>query len=81
MKNLQDIFPEIDQHCEEGSQVEHDIEEDGRFPHAKEGLEENEMSGTADRQKFRYPLNDSEKNGLADINREAPPIILNNMRC
>ena len=43
MKNLQNIFPEIDHHSKEGSQVKHDIEEDWGFLHSKEGLEENEV--------------------------------------
>jgi hypothetical protein len=52
--------------------VKHDIEENRGLPQAKEGLEENEMPGTADRQKFRYPLNDSKKDGLAEINLSTP---------
>ena len=43
MKDLQNIFPEINHHSKESSQVKHDIEEDCRFLDAKEGLEENEV--------------------------------------
>jgi hypothetical protein len=44
--------------------MEHDIEEDQGFLQPEKGLEKDQMARTADRQKFRQPLNDSEKDGL-----------------
>jgi len=44
MKDLQNIFPEINHHSKEGSYVKHDIEEDWRFLYSKEGLEKNEVA-------------------------------------
>ena len=43
MKDLQNIFPEINHHSKEGSYVKHDIEKDRGFLHSKEGLEKNEV--------------------------------------
>ena len=72
MKDLQNIFPEIDRHSQEGSQMQHDIEKDWGFLDSKEGLEKNKVPWTADGQKFRYSLNDSQKDGLKDVNLRAP---------
>jgi len=52
--------------------MEHDIEEDLRLFHPKYGLEKDEMPGTADGQKFSYPLNYTEENELKDINLIPP---------
>jgi hypothetical protein len=52
--------------------VEHDIEEDLRLFHPKYGLEKDEMPGTADGQEFGYSLNNTEENGLTDINFKTP---------
>jgi hypothetical protein len=52
--------------------VKHDIEEDWGFLHSKEGLEENEVTRTADRKKFCYPLNNPEEDGLKEINLRTP---------
>ncbi len=64
MNHTTDIPPEIDDHCEEGSEVEHDIKEELRLLHTEEGLEEDEVARTADRKEFGEPLNNSEKNSL-----------------
>jgi len=72
MKNLQNISPEIDHHSKEGSQVKHDIEEDWGFLHSKEGLEENEMTGTTDGKEFCYSLNNTEEDSLKEINLRTP---------
>jgi len=48
--------------------VEHHIEEELRLFQAEEGLEEDKMAGTADRQKFGQPLNNTEKDGLNETN-------------
>ena len=44
--------------------MEHHIEEELGFFHPEEGLEEDEVAGTADWQEFGQPLNNSEKDGL-----------------
>jgi hypothetical protein len=59
--------------------MEHDIEKDGRFAYSKQGLEEDEVTGTTDGQKFGQSLNDTEKNSLCNIdfilleNVKSPP--------
>jgi len=57
--------------------VKHNIEEDLRLFHPKEGLKKDEVSGTADRNEFRQPLNDSEENRLWDIDFSTPLEISN----
>ena len=52
--------------------MQHDIEKDGGLVNSKEGLEKNKVSRTADGQKFRYSLNDSEKNGLENTDFSPP---------
>ena len=47
--------------------MEHHIEEELGFFHPEEGLEEDKMAGTADGQKFGQPLNNSEEDGLWNI--------------
>jgi len=71
MNDVMDISSEIDDDSEEGSEVEHDIKEELRFFHSEEGLEENEMPRTADRQEFGQSLNHSKKDGVKDIHRES----------
>ena len=44
--------------------MEHHIEEELGFFHPEEGLEEDEVAGTADWQEFGETLYDSEKDGL-----------------
>ena len=43
MKDLQNIFPEINHHSEEGSQMQHDIEKDWGLLDSKEVLEKNKV--------------------------------------
>ncbi len=57
--------------------MKHNIEEDLRLFHPKEGLKKDEVSGTADRNEFCQPLNDSEKNGLCNIDFSTPLEISN----
>lgn len=52
--------------------MQHDIEKDGGLVNSKEGLEKNKVSRTADRQKFRYSLYDSEKNSLKNTDFSPP---------
>jgi hypothetical protein len=52
--------------------VKHDVEEDGRLPNPEQGLEEDKVTGAADRKKLRQPLNNTEKNGLEDTNLKSP---------
>jgi hypothetical protein len=52
--------------------VKHDIEEDWGFLHSKEGLEEDEMTGTTDGKEFCYSLNNTEEDGLKEINLRTP---------
>jgi hypothetical protein len=54
--------------------MKHHIEEDGWFFYPEQGLKENKVPGATDGKKFRDPLNDSEKDGLEDINFKAPLI-------
>jgi hypothetical protein len=48
--------------------VKHDIKKELGFFHPKEGLEEDEVAGTADWQEFGQTLYYSEKDGLKEIN-------------
>jgi hypothetical protein len=69
MNDATDIPSKIENHCEEGSEVEHDVKEELRFFHPEEGLKKNEVTGATDGKKLRQPLNDSQQDGLRDINR------------
>jgi len=53
MKDATDIPPEIDDHCKEGSEMEHDIKKELRFFQSEKGLEENEVTGATDRKELR----------------------------
>jgi len=64
-----DISTEVDPHRKKGPQVEHDIEEELRLLHPKQGLEEDEVPGTADGQELCYSLNKSEENRFQYIHR------------
>ena len=57
--------------------MKHNIEEDLRLFHPKEGLKNDEVSGTADGKEFRYALYDTEKNGLCNIDFSTPLEISN----
>jgi len=52
--------------------MEHNIEKKWGFFHTEKGLEEDKMARTADGQKFRYPLNYTEENGLKYVNLIPP---------
>ena len=54
--------------------MEHHIEEELRLLHTKQGLEEDEVTRTADGQEFGQSLNNSEKNGFEDIDSISPLI-------
>ncbi len=47
--------------------MEHDIEEELGFLHSEEGLEKDEMAGTADGQKFGETLNNAKEDSLWNI--------------
>ena len=52
--------------------MKHDIEENLGLIHPQKGLEKDQMPGAADRNKFRDSLNNSEKNGLKNIDLISP---------
>ena len=55
--------------------MQHDIEKDWGLVDSKEGLEKNKVPRTADGQKFRYSLNDSEKDSLVYIDLYSPLLL------
>jgi len=52
--------------------MEHYIEENRRLLQFHEGLKKNEVSRTADGQELRYPLYNTQKDGLKKINKKSP---------
>ena len=52
--------------------MEHHIEEELGFFHPEEGLEEDEVAGTADWQEFGETLNDTKKNCPRKIDWSPP---------
>ena len=54
--------------------MKHHIEEEWGFAHPKQGLKEDEMARTADRQKFGQSLNYTKKNGLEETHHHSIPI-------
>jgi len=43
-----------------------------RFPEPEEGLKKDEVAGAADGQKLREPLNDTQEDGLWDVDTNTP---------
>jgi hypothetical protein len=52
--------------------MEHHIKKDGRFVYSKQGLEEDEVTGTTDGQKFGQSLYNTKKNGLCNSYLSSP---------
>ncbi len=57
---LTDFLPEDNDHRQQGSQMNANIKKELRFFQSEKMLENYQMTGTADGQKFRQPLNNSQ---------------------